>query len=131
MRAAVLGLDGHHRRSIPAADREGSPAIGPRRRTRPIVVFQPKPQAGVAILTAHDQPSPSSSASDAPALDAGGNRKFIRTFVEFVGIAAFYSTIGHIKAVRARDGPDLRISSVPNGFICEAEILAALGGSVR
>lgn len=60
------------------------------------------------------------------------NRQFIRTFVESIGISAFYATTGYIKAVRASEGPDLRIASGwSNGFISEAEILAALGDVER
>lgn len=57
-----------------------------------------------------------------------GNRALIRTFVERLGIAAFYETSGYIKAVRTGGGPDLHIASGwTNGFVSEAEILEVAG----
>jgi hypothetical protein len=57
-----------------------------------------------------------------------GNRKFVRDFVQKVGISAFYETSGYIKAVRSAGGPDLHIASGwSNGFVSEAEIVELIG----
>ena len=57
-----------------------------------------------------------------------GNHAFIRTFVEAIGIRAYYETSGYIKAERADGGPQLNIASGwSNGFVSEQEIVDILG----
>src|SRR5690606_5475425 len=56
------------------------------------------------------------------------NHRLIERLTGAIGIASYYVTSGYIGAERAHGGPALHIASgYTNGFLSEAELLAAVG----